>query len=194
MLRPALFILTTLTAFAIGASGPATAAKHKSSSSSDVQSKAEAEIAITKKLLESGEDKGGTTTTQRRRQLTPATVPPPTPNVGTAPAPVATVPPPNVGTTNNSSSASTGSTATLGTIQQYFAQHDAPATASATLPKGTQLNVGAQVPTGVPLYPLPNDLKNQPTTSNYAYFVSGNSVVVVDSESKIIAGVYPTHH
>ena len=44
MLRSALFILTTLTAFVIGASGSATAAKHKSSGSSDVQSKAEARV------------------------------------------------------------------------------------------------------------------------------------------------------
>ena len=83
----------------------------------------------------------------------------------------------------------------LGTIQQYFAQHDAPATASATLPKGTQLNVGAQVPAGVPLFPMPADLMTQePSDASYAYFVSGNSVVVVDSESKTIAGVFPTHH
>ena len=175
MLRSALFILTTLTAFVIGASGSATAAKHKSSSSSDAQSKAEAEIAITKKLLESGENKSKTTTTE-----TPATVAPPAP--------------PNVGTTpNNSSSASTtGSTAALNKIQQYFMRHRTRASASATLPKGTQLNVGAQVPTGVRLFPMPHDLTTH-GTSHYAYFVSGNSVVVVDSKSKTIAGVFPTH-
>ena len=106
---------------------------------------------------------------------------------------IATVAPPtlpNVGATTSTSSGNL-----LGTIQQYFAQHDAPATASATLPKGTQLNVGAQVPAGVPLFPMPADLMTQePSDANYSYFVSGNSVVVVDSESKTIAGVYPTHH
>jgi hypothetical protein len=219
MLRPTLFILTTLTALAIGASGPATAAKHKSSSSSDAQSKAEAEIAITKKLLESGEDKGGTTTTQRRRQPTPATVVGPTPpNIGATPttpdnsssasttgAPAvpptpahidtrqptaATIPPtpPNVGATPSTSSGNL-----LGTIQQYFAQHDIPAPASATLPEGTQLNAGAQVPRGVSLFPLPYDLMFQMHTAKYAYFVSGNNVVVVDADSNTVAGVFPTH-
>ena len=178
MLRSALFILTTLTAFAIGASGSATAAKHKSSGSSDVQSKAEAEITATKKLLESRENKSKTTTTE-----TPATVAPPAP--------------PNVGTTpnNRSSASTTDSTAALNKIQQYFMRHRTRASASATLPKGTQLNVGAQVPAGVPLFPMPADLMTQePSDANYSYFVSGNSVVVVDSESKTIAGVYPTHH
>ena len=172
MLRSALFILTTLTALAIGASGPATAAKH---SSSDVQSKAEAEITATKKLLESRENKSKTTTTE-----TPATVAPPAP--------------PNVGTTpnNRSSASTTDSTAALNKIQQYFMRHRTRASASATLPKGTQLNVGAQVPTGVRLFPMPHDLMTH-GTSHYAYFVSGNSVVVVDSKSKTIAGVFPTH-
>ena len=87
MLRSALFVLTTLTALAIGASGPATAAKHKSSSSSDVQSKAEAEIAITKKMLESVREKSETTTTKRRPPRAPDnTLRPPTPaNVSTTP-------------------------------------------------------------------------------------------------------------
>ena len=86
MLRPALFILTTLTALAIGASSPATAAKHKSSSSSDVQSEAEAEIAITKKLLLESQEKNGTITTEQRPPQPANTLPPPTPpNVGTTP-------------------------------------------------------------------------------------------------------------
>jgi hypothetical protein len=180
MLRPALFVLTTFTALAIGAFGPATAAKHESSSSSDVQSGAEAEITITKQLLESREKNGGTTTTKRRRPGAPATtVAPPTP--------------PNPGTTPNSSSASTTGSAAVLAIQQYFAQHDTPACPSATLPEGTQLNVGAQVPAGVPLFPLPYDLMTQVHTGNYAFFVSGNSVVVVDSGSNTIAGVSAAH-
>jgi hypothetical protein len=119
----------TLTALAIGP--PAAAAKHNSSGSSDVQGKAEAEIATTKKILESTKGKPETTTTKRRRTArTGNTVPTPTP-------------------------LTTDSTVTLSTIQQYFAQHGAPASASAPLPEGTQLNAGVQAPAGVPLFPLP---------------------------------------
>jgi hypothetical protein len=108
------------------------------------------------------------------RQPTAATIPPPTP--------------PNVGVTPSTSSGNL-----LGTIQQYFAQHDIPAPASATLPEGTQLNAGAQVPKGVSLFPLPYDLMFQMHTAKYAYFVSGNNVVVVDADSNTIAGVFPAH-
>jgi hypothetical protein len=167
----------TLTAFAIAASSPVAAVKHKSSGSSDAESEAEAEVAITKKLLESTEakpetteGKPETTTTKRRRTTrTGSTVPTPTPPT-------------------------TDSTATLSTIQQYFAQHDDPAWASVTLPEGTQLNVGAQVPSGVAFVPLPYDLMPQmPSNAHYAYFVSGNNVVVIDADSNTIAGVFPTH-
>ena len=73
MPRPALFVLTILLALAIGGSSPAAvvsankrSARSDESSSSDVQRRAEAEIAITQQLLKSTKYNSRTITKQRR--------------------------------------------------------------------------------------------------------------------------------
>ena len=73
MPRPALFVLTILLALAIGGSSPAAvvsankrSARSDESSSSDVQRRAEAEIAITQQLLKSTKYNSRTITKRRR--------------------------------------------------------------------------------------------------------------------------------
>ena len=83
----------------------------------------------------------------------------------------------------------TSVTANLGTISAFFAGHGAPVSSVPT--NSVNVSVGAVLPASVALFPPPFGLLSQVSDPNFLYFVWGQNVVIVDTDSHVVESIIP---